>query len=252
MKKIIVSVLVVLTLSIFLYNSLENNDEMLNKNENYAQKIELLNDKNDELESIIGEKEQIINRLNEKIDILNSYGKNETIDILESEEAKIALGGLEVMVIKSLKEKDLVKLSKYVHPATGVRFTPFSYIDTSKDVIFTNDALKIKDIFSKEKLWGHYSGSGLEILLTFEEYFEKMVYNLDYENAEEITYNNPQSTGNGIDNHLEVYGKSISVDYHFNGSEEYGKMDWNTLRLIFKKYEGKYYLVGIIHNEWTI
>ena len=73
-----------------------------------------------------------------------------------------------------------------------------------------------------------------------------------YENADKITYNNPQNTGNSIDNNLKVYGKCISVDYHFEGTEENNGMDWKTLRLVFKKYNGKYYLIGIINNEWTI
>jgi len=29
-------------------------------------------------------------------------------------------------------------------------------------------------------------------------------------------------------------------------------MDWRSLKLVFKKYEDRFYLVGIIHSEWTI
>ena len=29
-------------------------------------------------------------------------------------------------------------------------------------------------------------------------------------------------------------------------------MDWRTMRLVFEEYQGKYYLVAIVNDQWTI
>jgi hypothetical protein len=43
------------------------------------------------------------------------------------------------------------------------------------------------------------------------------------------------------------------VEYHFSGFvEDYGGMDWVSLRLVFIEEEGSWFLVGIVHDQWTI
>jgi hypothetical protein len=39
---------------------------------------------------------------------------------------------------------------------------------------------------------------------------------------------------------------------HFPGSEEYGGIDWRSLKLVFTSTEKGNKLVAIIHSEWTI
>jgi len=29
-------------------------------------------------------------------------------------------------------------------------------------------------------------------------------------------------------------------------------MDWRSLKLVFKEKDGNWYLVGVVHDEWTI
>ncbi|MBK8311687.1 MAG: hypothetical protein IPL04_13125 [Chitinophagaceae bacterium] len=39
----------------------------------------------------------------------------------------------------------------------------------------------------------------------------------------------------------------------FPGSiKKFDGMDWRSIRLVFKIKDGKYFLVGVIHDEWTI
>jgi len=43
------------------------------------------------------------------------------------------------------------------------------------------------------------------------------------------------------------------VEYHFPGIDpQYGGLDWRSLRLVFQQSGGEWYLVGIIHDQWTI
>ena len=245
MKKLLVIVLI--TIFLVSCSGQNQNAELMEKIDDQEEQIGILDERINEYEEAIKNKDQRIKDLEE-----NANSKSNEIEQVRPKKAKELLNGLEDSVLKALKEKDYKKLSKLVHPAAGVRLSPYSYVDRFSNIVLTNDSLKLEEISSVKKLWGYFDGSGKEIRMSVDKYFDEFVYQKNYENADKITYNNPQNTGNSIDNHLKVYGKCISVDYHFEGTEENGGMDWKTLRLVFKKYNGKYYLIGIINNEWTI
>jgi hypothetical protein len=89
--------------------------------------------------------------------------------------------------------------------------------------------------------------------LTFAEYFERFIYSADFANPEQIGYNKVLQEGNSINNIPEYYPQAEFVEYHFSGFDpQYEGMDWQSLRLVFEKVDGRYYLVGIVHAEWTI
>ena len=59
--------------------------------------------------------------------------------------------------------------------------------------------------------------------------------------------------GNSINNIAQIYPSAVTVEYHFEGfEEEYAGLDWRSLRLVFEASGGTWYLVGIVHDEWTI
>jgi hypothetical protein len=50
-----------------------------------------------------------------------------------------------------------------------------------------------------------------------------------------------------------VYRNYDFTESHFSGFEEkYGGMDWRSLRLVFKEIKGRFFLVGVVHDKWTI
>lgn len=156
-------------------------------------------------------------------------------------------------VIKALKDRDMEKLSKLVHPEKGVRFSPYGYVDAGKDLVFT--ASDVSGLLSDSTIytWGSYDGSGDPIELTFEDYYKRFIYDVDFANAEHIGYNEILGKGNTLENSAEVYKDSVIVEYHFPGIDpQYEGMDWRSLRIAFEKAENTWYLVGIIHDEWTI
>ena len=66
-------------------------------------------------------------------------------------------------------------------------------------------------------------------------------------------YNEVLSYGNMLENQFKVYHNPIVVEYYFPGmNPDYGGLDWRSLRLVFEQFEGQWYLVGIINNEWTV
>lgn len=154
-------------------------------------------------------------------------------------------------VVQALRDRDMEKLSSLVHPTKGVRFSPYAFVRDS-DLVFMPDQL-IGILSDPTKYtWGFYDGSGLPIEMTFQEYYARFVYDQDYANAERTGYDERMGQGSTIDNALTYYSGGHTVEYHFSGFDPaLGGMDWRSLRLVFQEEDAVWYLVGIIHDEWT-
>ena len=154
-------------------------------------------------------------------------------------------------VIKLIKNRDINALSKYVHPKKGVMFSPYSDLKNNENV--TLDKKEMVKIYEKneELVWGSYDGTGTRILLTFDNYFNRFIYDGDFIEYEP-NYDSIMGTGNTLENMSSVFPNARSVEYYIPGTEKYAYMDWKSLRLLYEMYKGKYYLVAVIHNEWTI
>lgn len=156
-------------------------------------------------------------------------------------------------VLSAIKSKDMDKLSAAVHPTKGVRFSPYSYVNESSDLVFSSKQIKEIESNATEYLWGNYDGSGLPIKLTFSDYYERFLYDADFINAKEVGYNRSIGKGNTENNSFQYYKNSIIVEYHFPEIDpQYNGIDWRSLRLVFEKLNDTWYIVGIIHDQWTI
>lgn len=145
------------------------------------------------------------------------------------------------------------KLAEAVHPEDGVYFVPYSYVDKEADQHFTAEQVAAFGTDESTYLWGYTDGEGAPIELTPKQYFEKFVYDEDYLTAPIIGRNYLTMSGNSIENVSEAFPDCEFVDFHFPGfDEQYAGMDWTTLRLVFREYEGAYKLVAVIHAQWTI
>lgn len=154
-------------------------------------------------------------------------------------------------VVQALRDKDMERLAALVHPVKGVRFSPHAFVRDS-DLVFMPDQLIGILTDPTKYAWGFYDGSGLPIEMTFREYYERFIYDQDYASAERTGYNERIGKGNSIDNSLEYYTGGNVVEYHFPGFDPaLGGMDWRSLRLVFQEEGSMWYLVGIIHDEWT-
>ncbi len=156
-------------------------------------------------------------------------------------------------VMELIKDKDMNALSKYVHPTFGVRFTPYFYIDVQADQVFTSSQVANLMQDTEVITWGAYDGSGEPIELKFSEYFDKFIYDKDFVNPEIIGNNVAIGSGNMVDNVAEVYPNGHFIEFHFSQFDpQYEGIDWESLRLVFEEYNNRWYLVGVIHGQWTI
>lgn len=152
-------------------------------------------------------------------------------------------------ILTSLKNNEYENLAGFFHPDLGVRFSPYSFIDIAKDVKLSVEEYAEGIKSNKKFTWGFAHGSGDPIDLSIPEYLKKFVYDVDFLNAEETAVNKMIGTGNSINNLEKVYPDAIFTESYDPGKHE---MAWKSLRLVFKKDAGKFYLIGIVHDQWTI
>lgn len=156
-------------------------------------------------------------------------------------------------VLISIRNKDYNKFSDFIHPILGIRFSPYSYVDTESDMKFTREKF-VKEIKTKKKfIWGTYDGGDESIFLTLTEYLNSLADG-DYLNAEKTSVNKViGGIGTNNNNIKKIYPKCDFSESYFSGlDKESNGMDWHSLRIVFKKYEEKYYVVGIVEDKWTI
>jgi hypothetical protein len=162
---------------------------------------------------------------------------------------------LDKQVLTALKNKDYESFAGFIHPAQGVRFSPYSYVDTTSAILFSVQGF-LEEVSKKPQtkiIWGQYDGTGEPIVLTIDEYFKKFVYDADFLNAPKNSLNEMIGKGNSLNNLTAIYKDSDFTEHHFPGfDQKYDGMDWCSLRLVFKNYNSKMYLVGIVHDQWTI
>lgn len=180
--------------------------------------------------------------------LVTTAPKPKTEEFVEQDSIK-AIGQ---QVLISLKENNFAELRKYFSEG-GVLFSPYGYIDTAKSKKLTPDDFLIAIAKNWTLTWGSYDGTGDPIKLTVKAYLKKFVYNADYVNAEAIGFDEVMKLGNSTNNLKEIYPNCHFIDYHFSGFDQKLKgMDWTSLRLVFEKQNGEYFLVAIIHDQWTI
>lgn len=271
MKKRVICLFLILIFALVGCSSNSDKIEELNKiledrNNQIADlksEIKVNNDRVKELENFLKLRTQENEKLSkENSELRSSSGTNNFYcsyyekhfePTISSEEAESIIKTKASQVIKLLKEKDMKELAKYIHPTFGVRFTPYTTVSLETDLVFNKENMENFFTDEKEYLWGYYDGSGFDILLKPSEYYDEFIYDENYVNTEKIGYNEVLSSNNNLENQFAFYHNSIVVEYYFSGfNPDYMGMDWRSLRLVFQKYEDKWYLVGIIHNQWTI
>lgn len=193
----------------------------------------------------------------------NSSGKKETKDTVTTTENTPVktidkdqlLKNLTTDILSNIKSKNYSALTDYIHPGMGVRFSPYAFVDTVHDVVLNSAKFseELNKSPQKKILWGEYDGTGDPISLTFNEYMEKFVYPVDFLKPENFKVNEFIGSGNTINNLKDVYKECDFTESHFSGFEKkFDGMDWRSLRLVFKMDDGKYYLVGVVSDQWTI
>jgi hypothetical protein len=171
------------------------------------------------------------------------------------EEAKAVIEKRIKETIEAMKQKDMAKLAKLVHPQKGVQFSPYAYVDTTQNVRVKAAELTALWKDTKKIKWGELDGSGSTIELTFADYFQKFVYDHDFAKAPKIGYNKIIGKSTTTNNLFTVYPKDkfITVEFHFEGfDQKFVGQDWASLRLVYENTGADWFLVAVVHDQWTV
>lgn len=207
-------------------------------------------------EALISEREEELDQVNEALVLMKEKADELTLKISELESRLNQPGPLLITAMTAvmlLDQKDMSELSLLVHPVKGVLFSPYTYVHINDAIVFTSSELISAPGSSNTHIWGDYDGIGDPILLDFDDYYDRFIYDKPFAFPHLIGNNTIIGTGNTLVNIEDVFPDGEFVEFHFTGFDpEFFGMDWKSLRLVFELYQGQWYLVAIIHDEWTI
>lgn len=154
-------------------------------------------------------------------------------------------------ILQALKNKDYKKLAEYIHPEKGIRFSMYAFVNPKDDKHFSKTDFEKYEPTKTLFTWGAMDGSGELYKATIDDYLTKWVYSKDFVTGQ-TSLNEFLGKGNSLNNLKKIYPNADFVENFIKGSEANAEMDWKTLRLVFEEYQGKYYLVGVVNDQWTI
>lgn len=164
-----------------------------------------------------------------------------------------ALLDLSRQILTAIKAKDYTKLASFVSPQYGVRFSPYAFIDSSESVLLYPKQLVAASEQQKIRKWGITDGTEKPIRMNMPDYFNRYVYPKDFLHAKVQSVNQSNGGGNSLDNLETFYPRADFTEFYFPGFDpKYDGMDFQLIRLVFKKEKNKIWLIAIIHDEWTI
>lgn len=155
-------------------------------------------------------------------------------------------------VVTALRDRDLAKLSTLAHPDQGIRFSPYAFVDVQKHVRLDRATIARGFANPQRYLWGHTDGQGAPMDWTFEEFYTRQLWDRDYSKATMIAIDTRQQNGNSLDNSAQAYPSAHVVEYHLPSTDPNTSLDWGSLRIVLEDKGGTWYVVGLIHDEWTI
>lgn len=157
------------------------------------------------------------------------------------------------VVLTAIAGQDYALLSTYAHPERGVTFTPYSTVDFKVDTMLSPAQVANGATDQMVYTWGFEDGSGNQIHLSIQDYFSRFVYNADYLYAPQVGVDHLLLGGNAYENVAEAYPGCRFVDFCYPGIDPtLGGLDWTALRLVFAPSDTQWFLVGVIHGQWTI
>ena len=157
-------------------------------------------------------------------------------------------------VVEALAEKDFGRLAGLVDLEKGVLFSPYTLVAPKEQVILTAEDLRdLADGKRMVRTWGLYDGSALPIHLSFREYFDRFVYDAPFATKGQVTVDARQGHGTTIDTTADVWPQGRVVEYYVPEIDpDLGGTDWRSLRLVFERSGERWWLVGLVHDQWTI
>ena len=158
-----------------------------------------------------------------------------------------------MQAVLALKRRDMEEFASIVHPEKGVKFFPYTYVEPATVEAIPTDVVARFPTMSSVRTWGIADGSGEPIVLPYMQYVDRYVYDRDFALAEDIRENDMTSQGNAPNNVVASFPDTTVVSFHLPPENpDYGGMDWKNLRLVMEEKDSVWYVIAVVHDEWTI
>ncbi len=162
-------------------------------------------------------------------------------------------------VVKAVQDGDFATLSAFAHPTKGIRFSPYVYVRDEYRVFAPAEIARFGED-SNLYLWGYADGSGFAMEMTPKDYLAQKIGAHGFLKAQEVNVNNPVVRGNTLRNVESYFPGATVVEFHRHGSEgrrsdaphDYTGMDWQSVNVVLEKVGGKWTVVGLVTDHWTI
>lgn len=155
--------------------------------------------------------------------------------------------------LSSIENQDYDTLANLVHKEKGVRFTPFSTVNLENDLVLSPQQIKNIPEDTSLHTWGQQAGTGEIISMTISSYFARFVSPLSYSKAPNIATDSVILSGNALENIAEAYPDCRFIDFTFRSIDpELSGQDWSSLKLVFEAGGDGWYLVAVVHSQWTV
>ncbi len=153
-------------------------------------------------------------------------------------------------VMQALRDRDMTPVALETHPEKGLLISADGFIDET-DPQFIADFVAGLMADTTVYSWGFGFGDGEEIRYTFADYLSEIAYTEDLAQPDLIGFRERVSSGNTIDNSQQVFPDGVVIEYYYAGTEEYGYLDWRSIRLVFEPFENDWKLVAIVADAWA-
>lgn len=157
-------------------------------------------------------------------------------------------------IVAIIAARDIDALAELIEPGRGLTFSPYGYVEPTGVVILRPTEFVQAWVTNKNFIWGRFDGSGEPIALPIRDYFERFVYDAEFDAAPVVAVDRVVGRGNTRPNHAEAFPNATVVEFHVPGTDpEYGGMDWSSLRCVLvPRRGGGWWLIGLVHDQWTI
>ena len=147
-------------------------------------------------------------------------------------------------VVSWINRDNLNEINIHIHPTRGLLLTHnVNFGSINKH--FDKNSFKIFYNSKKRLYWGESYGKGDKIYLSLRDYLKKVVR--ESRKITKIIKVNPKNFA--FPNPKGCIAYEVKWINKNSKTKEY---DWLGLVVIMKKFRGKYYIVGLLYNRWTI
>ena len=88
---------------------------------------------------------------------------------------------------------------------------------------------------------------------TIAQFLEEFIFSVDYTQSTSVGVDEIVMSGNSLENLKEAYPDCRFVDLCYPSLDPaYEGLDWCSLKMVFAPTQSGWYLVGLIHSQWTI